>query len=56
MVAEMDVRCLQVHIDNAAINLTRPAVILDVAVPLYYETKRLVQSGEYLRIRSAMAG
>jgi len=45
LVAELDVSGLQAHLEKAAINLTRPAVILDVIVPLYHETKRLVQSG-----------
>ena len=45
LIAELDVNGLQATLDQAAINLTRPAVILDVIVPLYHETKRLVQSG-----------
>ena len=45
LVAELDVDGLQALIDKAAINLTRPALILDVIVPVFYETKRLVQSG-----------
>ena len=45
LVAELDVDGLQAFLDRAAINLTRPAVILDVIVPLHIETKRLVQSG-----------
>jgi DNA-binding transcriptional MerR regulator len=45
LIAELDVNGLQTTLDQAAINLTRPTVILDVIVPLYMEAKRLVQSG-----------
>ena len=45
LIAELDVNGLQATLDQAAINLTRPTVILDVIVPLYMEAKRLVQSG-----------
>ena len=44
LVTELDVNGLQATLDKAAINLTRPTVILDVIVPLYIRTKRLVQS------------
>ncbi len=45
LITELDVNGLQAALDKAAINLTRPRVILDVIVPLYVKTKRLVQSG-----------
>ena len=44
LVAELDVIGLQSVIDEAAINLTRPALILNVIVPLYYRAKRLVHT------------
>ncbi|MEE4603172.1 MAG: MerR family transcriptional regulator [Desulfobacteraceae bacterium] len=43
-VAELDINGLQSMLDKAAINLTRPVLILDVIVPLYFRTKSLVQT------------
>lgn len=43
-VAELDINGLQSILDKAAINLTRPVLILDVIVPLHFRTKRLVQT------------
>ena len=39
LIAELDVNGLQATLDKAAINLTRPTVILDVIVPLYMRSK-----------------
>ena len=44
LVAELDVFGLQSVLEKAAINLTRPVLILNVIVPLYYRTKRLVKT------------
>jgi DNA-binding transcriptional MerR regulator len=43
-VAELDINGLQSMLDKAAIDLTRPVLILDVIVPLYFRTKSLVQT------------
>lgn len=45
LIDELDVNGLQTTLDRAAINLTRPTVILELIVPLYTRTKWLVQSG-----------
>ncbi len=45
-VAELDADGLQSCIGEAAVNLTRPAMIFDVVLPLYNETNRLVQTGK----------
>ena len=52
--AELDINGLQSIFDKAAINLTRPVLILDVIVPLYFRTKRLVQTNN-LRLISLKA-
>ena len=44
LVTELDIIGLQSVLDKAAISLTRPVLILDVIVPLYYNAKRLVQT------------
>jgi len=44
LVAELDIIGLQSVLDKAAINLTRPNLILNVIIPLYYRAKRLVQT------------
>lgn len=44
LVKELDINGLQSMLDKAAINLTRPALILNVIVPLYCKAKRLVQT------------
>lgn len=44
LVAELDITGLQSMLDKAATNLTRPVLILDLIVPLYFRTKRLVQN------------
>ena len=45
-VAELDINGLQSMLDKAAINLTRPVLILDVIIPLYSGTKRLVRTNK----------
>jgi DNA-binding transcriptional MerR regulator len=43
-VVELDINGLQSILDKAAIDLTRPVLILDVIAPLYFRTKSLVQT------------
>ena len=54
LVAELDINGLQDILDTAAVNLTRPTVILDFIVPLFSKTRQLVQSGK-LRLISLNA-
>ena len=49
-VLELDINKLQGILDRAAISLTRPALILDVMIPLYFETKRLVKTNNLRQI------
>ena len=44
LVTELNLDGLQSTLDKAAINLTRPVLILDLIVPLYFRTKRLVET------------
>jgi DNA-binding transcriptional MerR regulator len=44
LVTELNIDGLQSTLDEAAINLTRPVLILDLIVPLYFRTKRLVET------------
>ena len=54
-IAELDVNGLQGTIDSAAINLTRPSLILEVIVPLYLQTEVLVQTNKLRFINLNMA-
>ena len=55
LIANLDGKGLQDVIDSAAINLTRPSLILKIIVPLYLETEAMVQANKMRVINFNMA-
>ena len=51
-ITKLDGNGLQAILDEAAVNLTRPTIILDVILPLYMKTKRFVRNGKLRFVRN----